>query len=184
MHAAGVNYPGHVFMTGVPYIMRLLAGLRRPGHGVRGADVAGTVTEVGANVTDLRPDGEVFGSCDFIVGGAFAEYARASRDKVVPKPATVTIEQAASVALAAVTALQALRDKAQVRPGQQVLINGASGAVGTFAVQIAKVLGAEVTGVCSTRNTAWSGRSAPTRSSTTPATISPAATQRFDVILL
>ena len=83
VHAAGVNYADHVFMRGVPYIMRLLAGLKRPRHGVRGSDIAGTVTEVGANVTDLRPDDEVFGSCGFYIGGAFAEYALAPRDKVV-----------------------------------------------------------------------------------------------------
>ncbi len=183
VHAAGVNYADHVFMRGVPCIMRLLAGLRRPRHGVRGSDVAGTVTEVGANVTDLRPGDEVFGSCDIFIGGAFAEYARAPRGKVVAKPAMVTFEQAASVALAAVTALQALRDKALVRPGQQVLINGASGGVGTFAVQIAKALGAEVTGVCSTRNTGL------VRSIGADAVIDytrddfTRGTQRFDVIL-
>jgi NADPH:quinone reductase-like Zn-dependent oxidoreductase len=183
VHPAGVNYADHVFMRGIPYIVRLLAGLWRPRHGVRGSDVAGTVTEVGANVTDLRPGDEVFGSCDPYIGGAFAKYARAPRGKVAVKPATVTFEQAASVPLAAVTALQALRDQAQVRPGQRVLVNGASGGVGTFAVQIAKALGAEVTGVCSTRNTglvASIGADAVidyTRDDFTR------GTQRFDVIL-
>jgi NADPH:quinone reductase-like Zn-dependent oxidoreductase len=154
VHAAGLNVGDTFIMRGVPYLLRLFAGLRQPRNAVRGADIAGTVSEAGANVTDLRPGDEVFGSCaDLIIGGAFAKYARAPRGKVVPKPATVTFEQAASVPVAAVTALQALRDKARVRPGQQVLINGASGGVGTFAVQIAKVLGAQVTGVCSTRNT-------------------------------
>jgi NADPH:quinone reductase-like Zn-dependent oxidoreductase len=115
--------------------------------------VAGTVAEVGAKVTDLRPGDEVLGWCGRSVdGGGFAEYARARRSMVVPKPATVTFEQAASLPVSGVTALQAVRDWGQVRPGQQVLVNGASGGVGTFAVQIAGALGAEVTGVCSTRN--------------------------------
>jgi NADPH:quinone reductase-like Zn-dependent oxidoreductase len=153
VHAAAINLADDVMVRGVPYIARLGGGLRRPRHGVRGMDVAGTVTEAGAKVTDLRPGDEVFGSCgDLYHGGAFAEYARVPRDKLVPKPPALTFEQAAAVPLAAV-ALRALRDVAQVQPGQQVLINGASGGVGTFAVQIAKALGAEVTGVCSTRNT-------------------------------
>jgi NADPH:quinone reductase-like Zn-dependent oxidoreductase len=153
VHAAGVSYPDGVVTTGVPYILRLFAGLRRPRHGVRGTEVAGTVAEVGAKVTDLRPGDEVFGWCGRSAdGGGFAEYARARRSLVVPKPATVTFEQAASLPVSGVTALQAVRDWARVRPGQTVLVNGASGGVGTFAVQIAKALGAQVTGVCSTRN--------------------------------
>ena len=153
-HAAGLNLADDVVMKGVPYIARLFAGLRQPKHGVRGIDLAGTVTEVGWKVTDLRPGDEVFGSCaNLYVAGAFAEYARAPRDKVVPKPATITFEQAAAIPTAACAALKALRDAAHVQPGQKVLINGASGGVGTFAVQIAKALGAQVTGVCSTRNT-------------------------------
>src|SRR6266511_2662403 len=153
-HAAGLNLADDVVMKGVPYIARLFAGLRQPKHGVRGIDLTGTVTEVGWKVTDLRPGDEVFGSCaNLYVAGAFAEYARAPRDKVVPKPATITFEQAAAVPIAACAALKALRDAAHVQPGQKVLINGASGGVGTFAVQIAKALGAQVTGVCSTRNT-------------------------------
>ncbi len=108
---------------------------------------------IGTKVTDLRPGDEVFGSCgNPLRGGALAEYARARRGMVVPKPPTVTFEQAAAMPLAAVTALQALRDQARVRPGQRVLVNGACGGVGTFAVQLAKVFGAGVTGVCSTRN--------------------------------
>ena len=154
VRAAGLNAGDGFIVRGVPYVLRLAAGLRRPRHGVRGADVAGTVSQVGANVTDLRPGDEVFGCCgDLLAGGGLAEYARAPRGKIVRKPATLTFEQAAAVPVAAVTALQALRDQAQVRPGQRVLINGASGGVGTFAVQIAKALGAQVTGVCSTRNT-------------------------------
>jgi NADPH:quinone reductase-like Zn-dependent oxidoreductase len=152
VYAASLNVPDHVLMRGMPYIARLYSGLRRPGHGVRGLDVAGTVAEVGPNVTDLRPGDNVFGSCEPYVGGGFAEYARVPRDRVVPKPPTITFEQAAAVPVAAVTALQALRDAAQLQPGRQVLIVGASGGVGTFAVQIAKALGAQVTGVCSTRN--------------------------------
>jgi NADPH:quinone reductase-like Zn-dependent oxidoreductase len=153
VHAAGLNAGDGFIMRGRPYFMRLFGGLRRPRHGVRGADVAGTITQVGAKVTDLRPGEEVFGSCgDLLRGGALAEYARVPRDKLVPKPATITFEQAAAVPVAACTALQALRDKAQVRPGQQVLVNGASGGVGSFAVQLTKALGAQVTGVCSTHN--------------------------------
>lgn len=153
VHAAGVSYPDGVITSGVPYILRLFAGLRRPRHGVRGTEVAGTVAGVGAKVTDLRPGDEVFGWCGRSAkGGGFAQYARARRSMVVPKPATVSFEQAASLPVSGVTALQAVRDWAQVRPGQRVLINGASGGVGTFAVQIAKALGAEVTGVCSTPN--------------------------------
>jgi NADPH:quinone reductase-like Zn-dependent oxidoreductase len=110
--------------------------------------VAGTVTGVGAKVADLRPGEEVFGWCGR--AGGFAEYARCPRNMVIRKPATMTFEQAASVPTSGATAPRALRDWAQVRPGHKVLINGASGGVGTFAVQIAKALGAEVTGVCST----------------------------------
>lgn len=153
VHAAGLNAGDGFVMRGVPYFLRLFGGLRRPRHGVRGVDVAGTVTGVGAKVTDLRPGEEVFGSCgDLLRGGALAEYARAPRDKLVPKPATITFQQAAAVPVAACTALQALRDQAKVRPGQRVLVNGASGGVGSFAVQLAKALGAQVTGVCSTKN--------------------------------
>ena len=120
---------------------------------MRGVDVAGTVAQAGARVTDLGPGEEVFGSCGNLSrGGALAEYACVPRGMVVPKPPASAFEQAAAVPVAAVTALQALRDTARVRPGQRVLVNGASGGVGTFAVQLARVLGAEVTGVCSTRN--------------------------------
>jgi NADPH:quinone reductase-like Zn-dependent oxidoreductase len=153
VHAAGVSYPDGVFISGTPYVVRLIAGLRRPRHRVRGSEVAGTITEVGAKVADLRPGDDVFGWCGrAAAGGGFAEYASAPRRLVVPKPVTVTFEQAAALPVSGVTALQAVRDWAQVRPGQSVLINGASGGVGTFAVQIAKALGAEVTAVCSTRN--------------------------------
>ena len=155
VHAAGVSYPDGLLTRGVPYVLRLLAGLRRPKHGVRGTEVAGMVTEAGARVTDLRPGDEVFGWCGRAAGaggGGFAEYARCPSDMVVRKPATISFEQAAAIATNGVTALQAVRDWARVQPGQHVLVNGAAGGVGTFAVQIAKALGAEATGVCSARN--------------------------------
>ena len=135
-------------MTGSPYVMRMATGLRRPKNRVPGTDIAGTVEAVGKDVKGLRPGDDVFGWCT----GAFAEYASASEDHFVLKPANLTFEQAAAVGVSATTALQLLRDDGHVQPGQKVLINGASGGVGTFAVQIAKALGAEVTGVCSTKN--------------------------------
>jgi NADPH:quinone reductase-like Zn-dependent oxidoreductase len=128
--------------------MRMATGLRKPKQRVPGTDVAGTVEAVGSAVTSLRPGDEVFGWC----AGAFAEYARATEDHFVKKPASLTFEQAAAVGVSATTALQLLRDDGKVQPGQKVLINGASGGVGTFAVQIAKAFGAEVTGVTSTKN--------------------------------
>src|SRR5213082_1913152 len=150
VRAASVNpYDWH-FIEGSPKIMRAMGiGLRKPKHTRLGVDFAGTVEAVGKNVTQFKPGDEVFGGR----GGAFAEYVcpRATR-AVALKPASITFEQAASVNIAGITALQALRDKGKVQPGQKVLINGASGGVGTFAVQIAKSLDADVTGVCSTRN--------------------------------
>jgi NADPH:quinone reductase-like Zn-dependent oxidoreductase len=137
-----------MLMTGVPRFMRLATGLRRPKNRVPGTDMAGTVEAVGKDVTQHRPGDEVFGWCT----GAFAEYARASENQFVAKPANLTFEQAAAVGVSATTALQQLRDEGKVQPGQKVLINGASGGVGTFAIQIAKAFGAEVTAVCSTRN--------------------------------
>jgi NADPH:quinone reductase-like Zn-dependent oxidoreductase len=148
VHAASVHVGDWMLMTGVPLFMRLATGLRRPKNPVPGTDVAGTVEGVGKDVTKLRPGDEVFGWCT----GGFAEFARASQDHVVPKPANLTFEQAAAVGVSATTALQQLRDEGKIQPGQKVLINGASGGVGTFAVQIAKAFGAEVTAVCSTRN--------------------------------
>jgi NADPH:quinone reductase-like Zn-dependent oxidoreductase len=136
-------------LTGTPYVARLQAGLHRPKRKVLGADFAGTVEAVGRNVTQFRPGDEVFGSRR----EAFAELVAVPEERaVVRKPANLSFEQAAAVPVAAVTALQGLRDRGKIRPGYKVLINGASGGVGTFAVQIAKALGAEVTGVCSTRN--------------------------------
>lgn len=155
VHAAGVGYPDGLMTTGVPYILRLLGGLRRPRQDVRGTEVAGTVTEAGARVTDLHPGDEVFGWCGRAAGaggGGFAEYARCAANMIVGKPVTISFEKAAAIPTNGVTALQAVRDWARVQPGQHVLVNGAAGGVGTFAVQIAKALGAEVTGVCSTRN--------------------------------
>src|SRR5438270_4226602 len=150
VRAVSVNpYDWH-FVEGTPYIMRMMGvGLRKPKDIQLGVDFAGTVEAAGKNVTQFKPGDEVFGGR----GGAFAEYlcARANR-AVALKPANLTFEQAASVNIAGITALQALRDKGTVQPGQKVLINGASGGVGTFAVQIAKSFGAAVTGVCSTRN--------------------------------
>jgi NADPH:quinone reductase-like Zn-dependent oxidoreductase len=148
VHAASIHVGDWILMTGVPYVMRMGTGLSKPKHRVPGTDVAGTVEAVGAQVQSLRPGDEVFGWCT----GAFAEYARAPEDQFVTKPANLTFEQAAAVGVSATTALQLLRDDSKVQPGQKVLINGASGGVGTFAVQIAKAFGAEVTGVCSTRN--------------------------------
>ena len=150
VRAASLNpYDWH-FIEGTPYIMRLMGvGLRKPKDTRLGVDFAGTVEAVGKNVTQFKPGDEVFGGR----GGAFAEYVcpRANR-AVALKPANITFEQAASVNIAGITALQGLRDKGKLRSGQKVLINGASGGVGTFAVQIAKFFGANVTGVCSTRN--------------------------------
>ena len=125
----------------------MFTGLRKPKSERLGVDFAGTVEAVGRDVTQVRPGDEVFGARD----GAFVEYV-CVRNAVAPKPANLTLEQAAAVPVAALTALQGLRDKGQIQPGQKVLNNGASGGVGTFAVQIAKAFGAEVTGVCSSRN--------------------------------
>jgi NADPH:quinone reductase-like Zn-dependent oxidoreductase len=150
VRAASVNpYDWH-FIEGMPYLMRAMGvGLRKPKDTRLGVDFAGTVEAVGKNVTQFKPGDEVFGGR----GGAFADYVCPRADRAVAlKPANITFEQAASVNIAGITALQALRDKGKVQAGQKVLINGASGGVGTFAVQIAKSFGANVTGVCSTRN--------------------------------
>jgi NADPH:quinone reductase-like Zn-dependent oxidoreductase len=148
VEAASVHVGDWIVMTGSPFVMRFATGLRRPKHTIPGTDVAGTVEAVGKDVKTLRPGDEVFGW----VAGAFAEYASATEDQFITKPANLTFEQAAAVGVSASTALQLLRDNGKVKPGQKVLINGASGGVGTFAVQIAKALGAEVTGVTSTKN--------------------------------
>lgn len=148
VRAASVNPQDWHLTTGTPYVMRLGGGLFKPKQTVLGVDVAGQVQAVGSNVTEFQPGDEVFG----MRSGAFAEYLCVRAIRMVSKPANLTFEQVAAVPVAAITALQGLRDKGQIRAGQKVLINGASGGVGTFAVQIAKSFGAEVTGVCSTRN--------------------------------
>jgi NADPH:quinone reductase-like Zn-dependent oxidoreductase len=149
VHATSVNPVDWHTVTGTPYLVRMMAGLLKPKSEFLGVDFAGTVEAVGKDVTQFQPGDEVFGARD----GAFADYVCVREERaVVHKPAGVTFEQAAAVAVAAISALQGLRDKGQIQSGQKVLINGASGGVGTFAVQIAKSFGAEVTGVCSTRN--------------------------------
>ncbi len=150
VHAAGVDRGVWHVMTGLPYPIRLAGyGFRAPKHGVPGTDLAGVVTAVGAHVTRFAPGDEVFGTGI----GTYAEYARAREDQLAAKPTTLTFEQAAALPASGVTALQALRDRGAVQPGQHVLVIGASGGVGTFAVQLAKAFGAEVTGVCSTTKT-------------------------------
>src|SRR5918998_1711271 len=142
-------HPGDLFsVLGSPFPVRLATGLRRPRYGVPGFDVAGTVETVGAAVTHLRPGDEVFG-----VGiGTCAELVRARADLVVPKPSTLSFEEAAAIPTSALAALHGVRDAGKLHSGQHVLVNGASGGVGTFAVQISKALGADVAGVCSTAN--------------------------------
>jgi NADPH:quinone reductase-like Zn-dependent oxidoreductase len=148
VHAASVNPLDWHFLRGTPFVVRIWAGLVRPKRKILGADVAGRVEAVGGKVTRFQPGDEIFG----MKSGAFAEYLCVPEEGVVLKPANLTYEEAAAVPVAALTALQGLRDKGQIQPGHKVLINGASGGVGTFAVQIAKSFGAEVTGVCSARN--------------------------------
>ena len=150
VHAAGVDPGVWHLTTGQPYLLRLLGfGLRAPKNPVRGLDFAGTVEETGDGVTKFRPGDAVFGECT----GSFAEYAVAKADRVAVKPARLSFEQAAGVAISGCTALQGLRDAGRVRPGQPVLVVGAAGGVGSFAVQLAKAFGAEVTAVCSTGKT-------------------------------
>jgi NADPH:quinone reductase-like Zn-dependent oxidoreductase len=149
MRATSVNTPDWATVTGVPYIGRLASGLRRPKRAVRGSDVAGVVEAVGGRVTDLVPGDEVLGSTRFLAG-AFAQYVVVPAAQLVKKPAGLTFTDAAASVMTGLAALVAMRDVAQVGAGTRVLINGASGGVGTMAVQIAKVLGAEVTGVCGT----------------------------------
>ncbi|TYB42561.1 NAD(P)-dependent alcohol dehydrogenase [Actinomadura chibensis] len=151
VHAAGVNpYDWHV-LRGSPYVARLMPGglgLTRPKERIAGLDAAGRVEKVGANVRGLRPGDEVFGFCP----GAFAEYARAKADRLAPKPAGLSFEEAAALPLAATTALRAVQDVAEARAGQRLLVNGAAGGIGTCAVQIAAAADVEVTGVCGTGN--------------------------------
>ena len=148
VRAAAANPLDWHLMRGEPFPIRIMGGLSKPKDARLGVDVAGQVAAVGAKVTQFKPGDEVFGSCN----GSFAEYACTLEKGLVMKPTNVTFEQAASAPVAAFTALQGLRDKGRLQPEQKVLINGAAGGVGTFAVQIAKSLGADVTGVCSSRN--------------------------------
>jgi NADPH:quinone reductase-like Zn-dependent oxidoreductase len=148
VRAASVNPRDWHFMRGEPYFVRMMTGLSKSTAARLGTDVAGHVEAVGRNVTQFKPGEDVFGWCR----GAFAEYALASQSALATKPHAVPFEQAASVATAGLTALQGLRDKGRIQPGHQALINGAAGGVGTFAVQIARSFGADVTGVCGTRN--------------------------------
>jgi NADPH:quinone reductase-like Zn-dependent oxidoreductase len=148
VRAASLNpYDWHI-LRGVPYLVRLMEGVRTPKEKVVGADVAGVVEAVGSDVTDFKPGDEVFGTRY----GSLAEIFFGRERNFVPKPASLSFEEAAAIPMAGVTALQGLRDRAQLQEGQRVLINGAAGGVGTFAVQVGKWLGADVTGVCSTRN--------------------------------
>jgi NADPH:quinone reductase-like Zn-dependent oxidoreductase len=148
VHAASINYSDWHILRG-DLLLRLMGnGLLKPKHKILGDDIAGRVEAVGVNVKQFQPGDEVFGISNF---GAFAEYVSVHENALALKPASMTFEEAAAVPVAGITALQGLRDHGQIQPGQKVLINGASGGVGTFAVQIAKSFGAEVTGVCSTR---------------------------------
>src|SRR5918994_465972 len=147
VHAAGVDPGVWHLMTGLPYLVRLMGfGLRRPKIRIRGMDVAGTVEAAGKNVTQFKQGDSVYGTCD----GSFAEYARARAERLAPKPANLSFEQAAAVPISGITALNGLRDVGGLQPEQKVLIIGAAGGVGTYAVQLAKAFGAAVTGVCST----------------------------------
>ncbi len=150
VHAAAVNAGDWHLLRADPFLIRFMYGLTAPKHPILGSDVSGTVEAIGKDVTQFQPGDEVFGDLSGSGFGAFAEYATAPESRLAHKPARLTFEQAAAVPVAAITALQALRDHGQIQPGKKALINGASGGVGTFAVQIAKALGAEVTGVCST----------------------------------
>ncbi|WP_217441038.1 NAD(P)-dependent alcohol dehydrogenase [Nocardia barduliensis] len=156
MRATSVNTPDWLAVTGVPYLLRLQFGIAGPSAPVRGSDIAGVVQSVGKNVTDFRPGDEVLGSLwDNSAKssvGTFAQYTVAPASRLITKPAALSFEEAAAAVMSGVTALLAIRDVGRTGPGKRVLINGASGGVGTFAVQIAKTLGAHVTGVCSTRN--------------------------------
>lgn len=152
VHAASVNYGNVVLLRGEPFLARLAFGLLKPKYSIPGGDIAGLVEAVGKNVKQFQPGDEVFGDLSTSGWGGFAEYVSVPERALARKPANLSFEEAAAVPMAAVTALQALRDKGKIQAGQKVLIHGASGGVGTFAVQIAKSFGAEVTAVCSTRH--------------------------------
>ncbi|MEY2193169.1 NAD(P)-dependent alcohol dehydrogenase [Neobacillus sp. BF23-41] len=152
IHAASVNYGNLVLLKGEPFLARFAFGLLKPKFPIPGGDIAGQVEAIGKDVTEFQPGDEVFGDLSGCGWGGFAEYVSVPENVLALKPANLSFEEAAAVPMAGVTALQGLRDKGKIQSGQKVLINGASGGVGTFAVQIAKSFGAEVTGVCSTRN--------------------------------
>jgi NADPH:quinone reductase-like Zn-dependent oxidoreductase len=152
VHAASAAAGDWHLLRAQPFLMRFMYGLLKPKHTILGAAVAGRIEAVGRNVTQFQPDDEVFGDLSACGFGAFAEYVSVPENALAPKPSRLTFEEAATVPVSAVTALQALRDQGHIQAGEKVLIYGASGGVGTFAVQIAKALGAEVTAVCSTRN--------------------------------
>ncbi|HUV26275.1 MAG TPA: NAD(P)-dependent alcohol dehydrogenase [Anaerolineales bacterium] len=150
--AASVNFNDLAFVKGEPFLSRLWTGFLKPKHKILGTDIAGRVEAVGKNVTGINPGDEVFAEIGSDGYGAFAEYVAVPGKSVVIKPANISFEEAAAVPQAAVTALQGLQDQIQIQPGQKVLVNGASGGIGTFAIQLAKSFGAEVTGVCSSDN--------------------------------
>ncbi|MBS4196493.1 NAD(P)-dependent alcohol dehydrogenase [Lederbergia citri] len=152
IHAASLNYGNLVLLKGEPFLARFAFGLLQPKYTIPGGDIAGRVEAVGKDVTQFKPGQEVFGDLSASGWGGFAEYVSVPENALALKPENLTFEEAAAVPMAAVTALQGLRDKGKIQAGQKVLINGASGGVGSFAVQLAKSFGAEVTGVCSTRN--------------------------------
>jgi NADPH:quinone reductase-like Zn-dependent oxidoreductase len=152
VHASSVNYGNLVLLKGEPFLARVAFGLLKPKYAIPGGDIAGTVEAVGKDVVKFQPGDGVFGDLSGCGWGGFAEYVCVPEQALALKPSNLSFEEAAAVPMAGVTALQSLRDKGKIQPGQKVLINGASGGVGTFAVQIAKAFGAEVTGVCSTRN--------------------------------
>ena len=152
IHAAAVTAGDAIVVKGEPFVTRFVTGLQKPKNTIPGKEMAGRVEAVGGNVTQFQPGDEVFGDLSVAGWGAFAEYVAVPENAITLKPANMTFEQAAAVPESAVVALQALRDKGKIQPGQKVLINGASGGVGSFAVQIAKSFGAEVTAVCSTGN--------------------------------
>jgi NADPH:quinone reductase-like Zn-dependent oxidoreductase len=152
VHATSVNYGNLASVKGEPFIARLMTGFLKPKYTIPGGDIAGRVEAVGSNVKQFQPGDEVFGDISGCGWGGFAEYVSVPENVLALKPANISFREAAAVPMAAVTALQGLRDKGKIQSGQKVLINGASGGVGTFAVQIAKSFGAEVTAVCSARN--------------------------------
>ncbi|MDJ0925570.1 MAG: NAD(P)-dependent alcohol dehydrogenase [Acidimicrobiia bacterium] len=148
IHTAAIHPGDWLTMTGRPYVFRIGTGLRKPRRNTPGFDLAGTVEAVGKDVTDLHPGDEVFGEGK----GTCAEFATAKAEALAPKPPSLSLDQAGVLAVSGVTAIKGLRDAGKLQPGMKVLINGASGGIGTYAVQIAKAMGAEVTGVCSTKN--------------------------------